>query len=118
MNVTFQTGALDKEADWKQLGTLLGGPSNVVTSVIHHLMNLRVTSYLLEGQYIDRDYSSDYRYFYAQTFKNYERHCKRIHFFAEDVSTILSLPEWTARVEALRRTSGRSYCGFCVIRPL
>jgi hypothetical protein len=118
MHVDFQFGALDKEADWKQLADLLGGPTKVVTSVIHHLMNLKVTSYLLEGQYIDRDYSSDYRFFYAQTFKNYQRHCKRIHFFAEDISKILSLPDWTSRVEALRKTSRTSYSGFCVIRPL
>jgi hypothetical protein len=118
MHVDFQIGALDKEADWKQLAGLLGGPTKVVTSVIHHLMNLKVTSYLLESQYIDRDYSSDYRFFYAQTFKNYQRHCKRIHFFAEDISKIMSLPDWTSRVEALRKTSLTSYCGFCVIRPL
>ena len=118
MNITLQIGTLENEADWKQLAVLLGGPSKVVNSVIHHLMNLRVKSYLLESQYIDRDYSSDYRYFYAQTFKNYERHCKRIHFFEEDVGPIFLLPEWAARVQALEATSRRSYCGFCVIRPL
>jgi hypothetical protein len=118
MHVEFQIGALHNEADWKQLAELLGGPTKVVTSVIHHLMNLKVTSYLLESQYIDRDYSSDYRFFYAQTFKNYQRHCKRIHFFAQDISKIMSLPDWTSRVEALRKTSLTSYCGFCVIRPL
>jgi hypothetical protein len=118
MHVDFQIGALDKEADWKQLAALLGGPTTVVSSVIHHLMHLKATSYLLESRYIDRDYSSDYRLFYAQTFKNYQRHCKRIHFFAEDISKILSLPDWSSRVEALRKTSHKSYCGFCVIRPL
>jgi hypothetical protein len=118
MHIDFQFGALNKEADWKQLAGFLGGPTKVVNSVIHHLMNLKVTSYLLESQYIDRDYSSDYRYFYAQTFKNYQRHCKRIHFFAEDVSKILSLPDWTSRVETLRKTSHAGYCGFCIIRPL
>jgi hypothetical protein len=118
MHVDFQIGALDKEADWKQLADLLGGPTKVVNSVVHHLLNLKVTSYLLESQYIDRDYSSDYRFFYAQTFKNYKRHCKRIHFFAEDISKILSLPDWSSRVAALRGTSNTSYCGFCVLRPL
>jgi hypothetical protein len=118
MNLTFQIGPLEAEADWKQLAALLGGPAKVVNSVIHHLMNLKVNSYLLESQYIDRDYSSDYRYFYAQMFKTYERHCNRIHFFAEDVSQIFALSEWAQRVEALGRTSLRSYCGFCVIRPL
>jgi hypothetical protein len=118
MNVEFQIGPLLKEADWKQLASLLGGASPVVNSVIRHLMLSRVNSYLLEDQYIDRDYSSDYRYFYAQTFKTYDRHCKRIHFFAEDISKLFSLTQWTERVKALEETSLRSYCGFCVIRPL
>src|SRR2546423_13514617 len=118
MHVDFQIGTLDKEDDWKQLADLLGGPTKVVSSIVHHLTNLQITSYLLEGRYIDRDYSSDYRFFYAQTFKNYKRHCRRIHFFAEDVSKILALPTWASRVEALRNTSHKSYCGFCVMRPL
>ncbi|WP_156162979.1 hypothetical protein [Bradyrhizobium sp. LTSP857] len=118
MNVTFQIGALLNDTDWKQLGSVLGGPSTVVNSVIRHLMLSNVTSYLLEDRYIDRDYSSDYRHFYAQTFKTYDRHCKRIHFFAEDISKLFSLPHWSNRVKALEYTSQRSYCGFCVIRPL
>jgi hypothetical protein len=118
MNVSFEVGHLKNQADWKQLGTLLGGASSVVSSVIRHLMLSNVVSYLIETPYIDRDYSSDYRFFYAQTFKTYARHCKRIHFFAEDVALILALPDWTARTKALEATSLRSYCGFCVIRPL
>jgi hypothetical protein len=30
----------------------------------------------------------------------------------------LSLPDWTSRVEMLRKTSHTGYCGFCIIRPL
>jgi len=118
MNVTFEIRHLKNEADWKQLSVVLGEASDVVSCVIRHLMLSRVTSYLIETPYIDRDYSSDYRFFYAQTFKTYGRHCIRIHFFAEDVSKILALPNWNARVVALQETSLRSYCGFCVVRPL
>jgi hypothetical protein len=118
MNVSFEVGHLKNEADWKQLGSLLGGASGVVSSVIRNLILSKVVSYLIESPYIDRDYSSDYRFFYAQTFKTYQRHCKRIHFFAEDVAQILALPNWTARTKALEATSLRSYCGFCVVLPL
>jgi hypothetical protein len=38
MYIDFQIGALDKEADWKRLAGLLGGPTKVVNSVIHHLI--------------------------------------------------------------------------------
>ncbi|MGY3478419.1 hypothetical protein [Bradyrhizobium ottawaense] len=118
MNVTFEIGPLAHPTDWQQLASLLGGPSNVVNSVIHHLMLSNATSYLIESPYIDRDYSADYRYFYAQTFKTYARHCRRIHFFAEDVAKIFAIKNWNERVQALEATSKRSYCGFCVIRPL
>lgn len=118
MHVDFRIGTIKSEADWKPLAEELGGIGNVVSSVIRHLINLNVTSYLIESRYIDRDYSSDYRLFYAQTFKNYQRHCKRIHFFAEDISGIFALSDWSSRVAALRKTSGTSYCGFCVVRPL
>ena len=118
MDVSFKIGPLTQEADWQQLASLLGGVSPVVKSVIHHLMLLNVNSYLIEAPYIDRDYSSDYRFFYAQTFKTYDRHCERIHFFAEDVSKIFAIENWSERVRALQETSKRSYCGFCVVRPL
>ena len=109
MDVKFDIGHLKNEADWKELSVLLGGASDVVNCIIRHLMLSHVVSYLVENPYIDRDYSSDYRFFYAQTFRTYDRHCKRIHFFAEDVGLILALPNWTARVERLRATSERSY---------
>jgi hypothetical protein len=63
----------------------LGGAGNrVFKSILHHLVTVGCVSYLIESRYIDRDYSSDYRRFYAQTFRTYDRHCKRVHFFAED----------------------------------
>lgn len=119
MNVDYEIGQLQTGADWKQLATLLGGESQrVVHSVIRHLITVRVKSYLCETRYIDRDYSSDYRAFYAQTFKDYNRHCRRIHFFAEDVEALVADPNWATRVDSLQKTSKRSYRGFCVVRPL
>lgn len=119
MNVDFLTGKLETDPDWAGLADRLGGAGNrVVQSVIRHLITVGVTSYLIETRYIDRDYSSDYRRFYAQTFRTYDRHCSRVHFFAEDVGDILGKPTWSERVAALQYTSRRSYRGFCVVRPL
>ena len=87
-------------------------------SIIRHLRAVQVRSYLLETRYIDRDYSADYQRFYAQTFKTYDRHCQRVHFFAEDIGPIINNPIWLKRLDALQATSRRSYRGFCVIRPL
>src|SRR6266478_3043356 len=118
MNVDYLVGQLKDENDWKTLAGCLGGSHRVVASIIRHLMVIGAKSYLIETRYIDRDYSSDYRRFYAQTFKTYDRHCERVHFFAEDIQLILSKPNWNERTDALQNTSERSYLGFCVLRPL
>lgn len=121
MNVEYSTGTLndEDENDWHALADILGGSDHpVVCSIIRHLITLSVKSYLVESRYIDRDYSSDYRQFYAQTFRTHDRHCKRVHFFATDINEILNKPGWSARFEALQQTSKTSYCGFCVVRPL
>jgi hypothetical protein len=119
MNVEFIIGRLKNKQDWENLAEALGGTgSRVVRSIIRHLITINVDSYLIESRYIDRDYSSDYRRFYAQTFRTYDRHCKRVHFFAEDVASIIGKPKWTERQQVLQATSKRSYLGFCVVRPL
>lgn len=119
MNVEFLINKLETGSDWTTLAEHLGGAGNrVVKSILHHLVTVGCVSYLIESRYIDRDYSSDYRRFYAQTFRTYDRHCKRVHFFAEDIGAALGKPLWADRVEALQLTSRRSYLGFSVIRPL
>src|SRR5712691_5246309 len=119
MNFDLLTGQLNTDQDWTGLAHELGSADKrVVQSVIRHLITVGATSYLIETRYIDRDYSSDYRRFYAQTFRTYDRHCQRVHFFAEDVSPIIGSTGWLKRVELLQATSHRSYRGFCVIRPL
>ncbi len=118
MNVDYLVGQLQNASDWTTLAECLGGSHRVVRSIIRHLMVIGARSYLIESRYIDRDYSSDYRRFYAQTFKTYPRHCKRVHFFAEDLEPIGTNKNWIERTEALQKTSKRSYLGFCVVRPL
>ena len=56
--------------------------------------------------------------FYAGTFRTYARHCKRAHFFSDDVSSLLRQPRSTEQLIQLRQAASKSYCGFCVIRPL
>lgn len=119
MNLDYAVGTLESPEDWAGLAEVLGGnDQRPVHSIIRHLITLGARSYLTESRYIDRDYSADYRRFYAQTFRTYRRDCERVHFFQEDVATILSLPSWSERTIALQRTSRRSYLGFCVVRPL
>ena len=119
MRITHTVETLDSPAAWSRLGRILGGESlEVVQNTIRHLRVLNAKSYILEDPYIDRDYSSDYLYFYARTFRTHERHCKRVHFFSDHISPLLDRPLSTARLLKIGDFSGTAYCGFCVVRPL
>ena len=119
MKIAYAVELLDSQDDWSRLAEALGGEDlDVVRNTLRHLRVLGAKSYVLEDPYIDRDYSADYLHFYARTFREHERQCKRVHFFSGDISPLLSRPLSTDRLIAIRRFSDTTYCGFCVIRPL
>ncbi len=119
MQIKYTIESLDTVDAWEKLAEAFGdGHPEGVKSTIRHLRILDVKSYVLEDPYIDRDYSSDYQYFYAGTFRTYARHCKRVHFFSDDISSLLAQPRSTEQLRQLREFGRKSYCGFCVIRPL
>ena len=119
MRITYTVAPLDTADAWAKLAQALGdGHPEAVQSTIRHLRILGVKSYVLEDPYIDRDYSADYLHFYARTFRTHARHCKRAHFFSDDISSLLGQPRSTEQLHQLRQVARSSYCGFCVIRPL
>ena len=119
MLITYTVQSLDTVDAWDSLAHALGdGHPEVVRNTIRHLRILGAKSYVLENPYIDRDYSADYVHFYAGTFRTYERHCKRAHFFSDDVSPLLRQPRSTKQLLQLRQVARTSYRGFCVVRPL
>ena len=120
MRITYIVKSLDSANAWASLAEALGrnGHPAVVDSTIRHLRILGVKSYVLEDPYIDRDYSADYLHFYARTFRTHTRHCKRAHFFSDDISSLLGQPRSTEQLHQFRLVTRSSYCGFCVIRPL
>jgi hypothetical protein len=69
---------------------------------------------IVEEPYIDQDYSSDYVTFYAGAFRDYPRHTKRVHLFAEDVSGHLAKP----LAEQQAALHDAAYVGFIVVRPI
>ena len=119
MKITHTVEPLDSPESWSRLADLLGGEAiDVVRNTIRHLRVLNAKSYVLEDPYIDQDYSADYSQFYARTFRTYERHCKRVHFFSRDISPLLQRPLSTTQLSRLSDFAEQTYCGFCVIRPL
>ncbi len=119
MRITHTVEPLDSPESWSHLGCLLGGEAlGVVCNTIRHLRVLNAKSYVVEDPYIDQDYSRDYSQFYARTFRTHKRYCKRVHFFSDDISPLLQRPISTTQLKSLQDFSKRTYCGFCVIRPL
>lgn len=119
MNVEYLVQQLNNDAAWDELSNVLGGDKiPVVRGVIRHLRIIDVACYVLESRYIDRDYSSDYLRFYAQTFRSHDRHCRRVHFFSTDISGTLAGQNLPNRIAKFQELAESSYCGFCVVRPL
>ena len=120
MRITYTVESLDTAETWAKLAEDLGdGHPEVVNSTLRHLRALGVKSYVLEDPYIDRDYSADYLQFYARTFRTYPRHCKRAHFFSDDISSLLDQPRSAEQLVQLRHVGQSELLRFlCVIRPL
>ena len=119
MKISYIGNPLARERDWTRLTAELGDENlDVVQNTVRHLRVLDAKSYVIEKPYIDRDYSADYAYFYARTFRSHERYCKRIHFFSDDISPVLRRPVSTEQLERIKDFTRTTYCGFCVIRPL
>jgi hypothetical protein len=71
---------------------------------------------VIEKKYISKSYLIDYSNYYSTCFSDYERFCKRVHFFSRDFSeadfeaalkdSIADSPIW------------ESYLGYIVVKPL
>ena len=119
MRVRHSAWLLETSSDWSRLiKEFGGGRSQVIDNIVRHLKELGVVSCVLEEPYIDRDYSADFLYYYAKTFREYSRHCKRVHFFLKDITQLLHDNKPSEQILEFRTLIQSNYCGFCVIRPL
>jgi len=117
MRLTLNGLLLDSVGVEKLKTLLVGSDSNseaLAEALIQHILELKAQYAVIEEPYVDQDYSADYVNFYASAFRDYPRHTKRIHFFAEDISGLLSKPlhEQQPGLEHV------DYCGFLVLRPI
>lgn len=118
MHISHSVETLDTPEAWVRLARVLGGRHTTVINTIRHLRVLGTKSYVVEEPYIDRDYSTDYVQFYARTFRAHDRHCKRVHFFSRDVTSIIREPFASDTLDRIAECATLAYCGFCVVRPL
>lgn len=98
--------------------------NNRVNYIDDHLAELKVASIVSEPIYIDTDYLEDYATFYSGCHREYQRSCKRIHFFAKpDSHRAVHSPGmfeklFFSRDTNLIRAFKDAYLGFVVVRPL
>lgn len=80
---------------------------------------IRATTIIIEREYVDRDYLEDYAAYYARCFREYPRHCCRLHFFKNsfDESSFRSLLRNENGLMSINELK-EGYLGFLVIRPL
>lgn len=93
------------------------GNSSQSSYICRYLSDLKAKTVLVENNYIDKDYLLDYSYFYARSFKPYDKFTKRLHFFSEifsdgDFKKLFDLDK--DFLELLRS----SYLGFVVVKPI
>ncbi len=84
-----------------------------------YLDSLGAKTIVVEHGYIDRDYLDDYAAYYAKCFHQYDRFCKRLHFFSKS----FSFRELESVLQGAddRDFEGhlkKSYLGFSIARPL
>jgi hypothetical protein len=84
-------------------------------NLIEYLKYLKCTSVIIEDNYIDFDYLSEFSEFYSKSFKEYQSKCCRLHFFSGDclvpIDLFASYPEKGNRLQ-------ENYLGFIIVRPL
>jgi len=85
----------------------------------NYFSHIGVKTIIVEKDYVNREFLEDYSSYYVRSFKDYKRHCVRLHFFKieiseEDFSLIL---EGTPKGICAKNLQ-ENYQGFMVLKPL
>lgn len=89
-----------------------------LTYLHDYLDEIGCASILVEQEYVDRDFLDDYASYYAKCFEDYDRFCRRLHFFDDELDAD-SFDELIKTGEGLEfDTLLDSYLGYSVLKPL
>lgn len=86
--------------------------------VYKYLEGLGATSIIIESNYFDRDYLSEFSAFYYLSARGYSNICKRIHFFSGDVVNRDLFEQALGDDQDALNAIQEQYLGFSVIRPI
>lgn len=82
-----------------------------------YLSAIGARTLVIEELYTDADYLDDYASYYAKSFVDYSRRCKRLHFFSSDFDRERCV-RILAEPAGVPRDFPNAYLGFVVARPL
>jgi hypothetical protein len=121
-DVAFRLYALVTETDWVELQELIDPTmsDSAVANIMEQLRSAGSRSVILEEDYLDRDFSEEFKAFYSTLFRRYRRHTERLHFFKTDVAPLLAATNTASDIaRGLEEISERlEYLGFIVLRPV
>ncbi len=86
--------------------------------ILAYLANLHACKVVVEPNYFDRDYLSEFSAFYSLSARGYPNICKRLHFFSCDDLDRDLLSRAASSDEGAINYLNENYLGFTVIRPL
>ncbi len=76
---------------------------------------------LIECEYVDRDYTDGYTYYYSKAFMDYQKRSKRVHFFKDNLNSfkedILGAFSSKKKVQIMNKWLEENYLGYSIICP-
>lgn len=107
------------ESEWASLSAICNeGKSNNLLNALMECFRIRgCISILEENAYIDRDFSAAFSAFYSSLFKPLSKFCRRLHFFASDVSALKNFETAREIIDFLQSVKS-DYLGDVILRPL
>ncbi len=87
--------------------------------IYNYLEKIGCNHFLVENNYVDRDYLDDYSNYYVSCYRQYERKCKRLHFFKRlDEKKFNDIISGKLDPDEYHSEITESYLGFMVVKPL
>lgn len=111
--------SLGDDASWNKLVDEVFGSYRpaLIDELIARMRSNNAQSCLIEGLYIDRDFSAAFSAFYSTLFRPYQKYCRRLHFFQADLGELRQSAD-PAKVAELLESHRSVYLGYFVLRPL
>lgn len=83
-----------------------------------YFTELAAKTFIVEYDYVDRDYLEDFSNYYVKCFQDYARKCARFHFFNVAFTSEQFAEVLAGEMPDLVSTLKESYLGFIIVKPL